>query len=353
MAKRDLRAAHRTQQAERAGALDLDDGARHAQRLAQPLVGRQLQGGPGGRQGERHGHGAGDVGQRSQPTAPVCLGDAGQRRGEQAERPDQLERPARHHQEQEPEDAERAAAGAEQIGPIDTRDRLDEARERDADAHGAAEERHEQDRVQGAQIQQLAGVPDQLERVERQPLCDREARDRGDAEQRRESGERGGRARFQTLARQRQEGAARAVAEQRDADHHVGEVIPLDDREQAREQHLVREHAGRDQADREQAHGLGDRPPELARYRPRSGTRAIAHARRGPEHAASAGCEPGQRRYDPRVSGTNLTGKRLAGAHPAVGVLLDQHQMLQGKAAAHGITMVPPGFSCWIKGGGT
>ena len=55
VAERDLRTAHRAEQTERARALDLDLGAGHAQRLAQALVRRELQGGPRGRQRERHG----------------------------------------------------------------------------------------------------------------------------------------------------------------------------------------------------------------------------------------------------------------------------------------------------------
>jgi hypothetical protein len=79
--------------------------------------------------------------------ASVRLGKAGQGRREQTERADQLERPARHDQEQEPQDAERPGARAEQIGPIDAPDRLGKAGERQADAQRAAEERHEQDRI--------------------------------------------------------------------------------------------------------------------------------------------------------------------------------------------------------------
>ena len=59
-------------------------------------------------------------------------------------------------------------------------------------------------------------------------------------------------------------------------------------------------------------------------------------------------------------NGATIAGERhephrqgLARAHPALGVLLDQHQMLQGKAAAHGNHHDTAGFSCWIKGGGT
>ena len=254
VAERDLAALHRAKEAKRAGALGVDHGARHPQRLAQAFVGRELEGGPDGRQGEHHGQGTGGVEQRPDAASAAAVTEADQRRREHAERADQLQRPARHDHEQQAQNAERAEAGAEQIGAIDPPDRIGEARQRQADGGRAAEERHDQDRVQRAQIQDLARVPDQLEGIERQSLGEREADDRGDPEQRGEAGERRARTGLQASAGEGQKRAARAVAEQRDADHHVSEVVPLDDREQAREQHLVREHRGRDQADREQPH---------------------------------------------------------------------------------------------------
>ena len=59
---------------------------------------------------------------------------------------------------------------------------------------------------------------------------------------------------LQTILRECQKRPARAVAEQRDRDDHVGEVMPLDDREEAGQQYLVSQQPGRDQRDRDERH---------------------------------------------------------------------------------------------------
>src|SRR5262249_60781423 len=53
----------------------------------------------------------------------------------------------------------------------------------------------------------------------------------------------------QTVACDREERTTRTVAKQRDADDHVGEVMPLNDREEACQQHLEGEGPSRHQRD--------------------------------------------------------------------------------------------------------
>ena len=63
------------------------------------------------------------------------------------------------------------------------------------------------------------------------------------------------------LLEQGQKAAARAVAKQGDADRHVGEVVPLDDREEAGQQHLVGKRAGGNEADGGWRGARADVPP--------------------------------------------------------------------------------------------
>src|SRR5215510_11462696 len=53
----------------------------------------------------------------------------------------------------------------------------------------------------------------------------------------------------QTVARDREECTTRTIAKQRDTDDHVGEVMPLNDREEASQQHLEGEGPSRHQRD--------------------------------------------------------------------------------------------------------
>ena len=54
----------------------------------------------------------------------------------------------------------------------------------------------------------------------------------------------------QPSAQQRDEGAAGAVAQQRHAYHHIGEVVPLYYREQADQQHFIGKRRRRDEKNR-------------------------------------------------------------------------------------------------------
>jgi hypothetical protein len=131
-----------------------------------------------------------------------------------------------------------------------------ESREREAGAGRRAEERHEQQRVDGGEAQRLLRIPEDLQRVERHALREQEATDAGQREGGCAGGERRPEALGQEALRQRDERSRRAVAQHRDADDHVGEVVPGDDREQPREQDLVAERRrGQQQDGRERRPG--------------------------------------------------------------------------------------------------
>jgi hypothetical protein len=88
------------------------------------------------------------------------------------------------------------------------------------------------------------------EGIERQAPGHGEASDRRYAEKRRAEREHGGEATAQPILEEREKAAARAIAKQGAADRHIGEVVPLDDREEVDQQHLVGERAGGNQAGR-------------------------------------------------------------------------------------------------------
>ncbi len=113
---------------------------------------------------------------------------------------------------------------------------------------GAGERNHEQE-VNQQQTQRLLRIPEQLEGIERHPLGKQKAAQCGDCEQRGSADEDGRKAGLEDVLPQRDQCTADTVAEQRDADDEVGEMVPLDDREKAHQQHFVSEGAGRQQAD--------------------------------------------------------------------------------------------------------
>ena len=111
--------------------------------------------------------------------------------------------------------------------------------EREADATGREEEGYEEGEVDERQVEQLAGVPDDLQRVERHALRKHEATDHRQAEEQRAGRERLLEPRLQPAAQERDERAAGAVTQQREADDHPGKVVPLHDRQHAHQQDLV------------------------------------------------------------------------------------------------------------------
>ena len=73
-------------------------------------------------------------------------------------------------------------------------------------------------------------------------------------------------ARAQAILKEREKAAARAVAEQGDADRHVGEVVPLDDREEAGQQHLEGKCGGGNKADGGWRGTRADAPPLIGTF---------------------------------------------------------------------------------------
>ena len=92
--------------------------------------------------------------------------------------------------------------------------------------------------------------PGKLEHVEGNALGDREAGGGGDREREGGEGEKGSGGNPEPIADHHQEGAARPESEEGGADHEEREVVPLDDREEPRQQDLVAEGGGGEQCHR-------------------------------------------------------------------------------------------------------
>ncbi|MCY1364935.1 hypothetical protein D9M69_517610 [compost metagenome] len=177
---------------------------------------------------------------------------SGQRPGGDAGAAQQPQRIDGRQGEQRGDDRQAAHAGAENVEGVDPVNLFLKAGEGQADAHRRAEERHEQQQVDHQQACRLPRVPEDLEGIERNLLGQAEAGDSAQPEQHRAADEHAVEARRQHRPCQRHSGAGSAVAEQRDADHHVGEMVPLDDRKQSQQQHLIAECGGRQQCQGEQ-----------------------------------------------------------------------------------------------------
>ena len=323
-AERDLGAADHGELAERAGALVNHLGAGRVQRVAEPLVLRQprREGRAGGQPG---GHQAGQrQGQRAPAPGSGLGSQLGDPRRGKTERDHQSQRLPGRQQEQQPDHGERAEPGAQQVVAVDPPHLIAPgaavAHEGEADAVGGAEERHHQDQVGPGKPQHLDRVPGQLEGVDRDLAHERVAEGRGQAEQRRVHLPGPDKVPQQPATGERQETAAGAIAEQRDGDHHVGEVVPLADGVEPDQQHLVADRPGRDQRDRHQ----------------RDGTRHVGRGR--------------QRRP---VSGTKRTGSNWRVLTVPSAALVTRTSCWTMNGGPTGITMRPPGLSWATSGGGT
>ena len=132
-----------------------------------------------------------------------------------------------------------AEAGTQKIEEIDATDVHAPARERQADAAGGEKERYEEHEVQKTQIGELPRIPDHFQRVEGHALAEREAQHHRDAKQQRTCRKRRFEASFQLRFEKRDERAAGTVTEQRKADDHVREVMPLHDGKRPHQQKFV------------------------------------------------------------------------------------------------------------------
>ena len=99
---------------------------------------------------------------------------------------------------------------------------------------------------------QLAWLPDHREGVERQLLRRHEAADGRDCEERGTEREDADETGAQPTLGEAEKCPAYAIAEQRDRDDHIGEVMPLNDRKEAGQHHLIGEQPRRNQRDRDE-----------------------------------------------------------------------------------------------------
>ena len=158
------------------------------------------------------------------------------------------------YQEQQRDDQCRAAACAEQVDEVDAVDEVAAATERAPDAERCEQERDEEHQREQCQVQELCRVPDDLQRVKGHSLPHGERQDHRHAEEQRRHRESALQPWLDAPSQQRDRRTAGAVAEQREADDHPREVMPLHDRQQAHQQDLVSDRCGRyEQGRNEQA----------------------------------------------------------------------------------------------------
>ncbi len=179
------------------------------------------------------------------PTAPP----GGQRPGGQTRHGDPPQSGLGAQRQQQANAAQAARRRAGDVGCVQARDVGGEAAETQADGGGGAEEGHDQQPVDQRQPRPLPRIPENFQRVEADGLGGEKGQQRRQAEQAGGGCEDAGEARQQRTLGQRHDRARRAVTQQRHADHHVGEVVPLDDREQPHQQDLVTQGGGREQGD--------------------------------------------------------------------------------------------------------
>ena len=151
--------------AERAAALGDDAAVGYVQGLAEALVGRGRRLEPCRRPRKRRRH---RQRHKAERCASPSLTGHGKRGRRERESRDQAQAIFERQHEHGQHDAERACAGAHQIGPIDAGNAGRQGRKRQANGAGSGKERQRQREIHRRQIKLLAPIPDHLERVERQ-----------------------------------------------------------------------------------------------------------------------------------------------------------------------------------------
>ena len=127
-------------------------------------------------------------------------------------------------------------------------------------------ERQREHEVEGEEPAELGAVPGDLQRIEGQRLGHGEGRGRARPEAQRGSTEGPAEAGQEDALEYRDQAARRAEAQQRHGDDHVGKVVPVHDRQQARQQDLVAQHAGGEQCHGDEESGPGEAVRSLARH---------------------------------------------------------------------------------------
>ena len=154
-------------------------------------------------------------------------------------------------------DEKRARRGADQVGAVDRGDPVLVDNEGQSDRCPNREEWQRQEPIDLREMELLTGIPDDLQRIERDPLRQREPAHRETREQHRAPGKGFCEAGRKDPSREGEEGAAGADPKQRHADDHIGEVVPEQDREEPGQQDLVGDRSAREDADRgKKSHAL-------------------------------------------------------------------------------------------------
>jgi len=232
---------------QRARALDDDARAIDAQSLAQALVGTRFRPQPLSRKhcNQRHAKRA----CQEPTTIAQPQFERGHERSHEARAGQDLERLFGRHDIEQDKDQQATDTGADEIGRVDAPDLLLISQQREPDGVGRAEERYRQYEVGRCEPQRLPRVPQQLLGAKRQTGRDQRRDDREDAERQEIRDECARKTIEEPAPRQRNERAARAESEQREADHHVREVVPVDDGEESCQQDFVRERGAGDDGD--------------------------------------------------------------------------------------------------------
>ena len=142
---------------------------------------------------------------------------------------------------------QRTHACAQQVGTVDGTDAVSVAGKADADEQCHQQERHHQQQVDRCQPEPLPGIPEQLQGVEGELFRQQEDQRHGETETHRQQRPCTLEAPQQSPGEEGHQGAAGAVAQQCQADDHVGEVVPLQNGEEAHQQHLEGERCCRQQ----------------------------------------------------------------------------------------------------------
>ena len=256
VAEGNCRASHHTDKAERARALMDHFGARRVECDAQPLVFGEARRNPRFRRECGQCHACRCQRQRATSLRAAGGADAGDGRGHKTKREDRPQTLGRRQHKQGRDHRCCADACADEVEPIDPPDAFAEAHESQADAIGGAEKRNRQYQVRHSYVKELARPPHEFERVERETLHEGEPDKRGNPEKGRIDLPCRHEAPEQEAARERDEGAAKAVAQQGNADDHEGEMLPLHNRVQTYQQHFVGDGSARNESYCNERHSI-------------------------------------------------------------------------------------------------
>ena len=248
MAQRDPLALDYVDTAERARARLDYSRPRDAQRLAQGLVLTRVRTQPVSGDAGEHEQDGDAGGERRTPARSQF--DESHDRCDRTRAGHQLEREFGRQLIQQPQDQQAADARACEIGGVNPSGPRAPFEQRKGNGVARAEEGEGECKICERKPHGLPCIPQQLLGLKRQRRCGDGRGHREDAEHQEIQEIRIGEPVEQPPARYRNERTARAEAEQRQADHHRSEVMPVNDREVAGQQDFVCKRGARDQGDR-------------------------------------------------------------------------------------------------------